>query len=160
MQELTIEQLNGIVSLMDADKINAALQQFGYRHASKNGRWEFNMFAVSQAEQFEGTETHEDVFGDREYCGNIYKGVKEYPGVTFAVVTIKRFHREKGIKITEAFECFVDAPINEEYEAEQAKVCTCEGCGKSFTVGQLCKVNKKLLCDECFLEELKNKRKS
>lgn len=159
MQNMNIEQLNEIISTMDLDKIRAGVEQHGFRCASKNGKWEFDMKAVSSAESVEATELHEDTFDDRKYHGEIYTGVEEYPNNTFVVIVVKHIYKHIGVEAYEQLICFTDAPVNEEYERKQNESAKCALCKKEFTAGELVdmveKGKKHRLCNDCFKKKLK-----
>ena len=154
MKNITIEQLNNIVALMDLEKIKAELSALGFRNASKYGAWEFDMGSIANATIVDGTEVHEDVFDDRTYHGDIHEQVELYPTATFVIITVKRLHRHLELESYEHLLCFTDLPINEEYEERQSQSKRCDCCKKTFTVGELCKVGLKgkerFVCDDCF----------
>lgn len=154
MQNLTVEQLKGIIATMDFEKIESEIESFGYRNASKYGDWEFDMQAISEARKVDGTEWYEDTFDDRKYCGEIYTRVPKYPNATFVVVSIKHIHRHIGREAYENLICFTDLPLNEEYEKAKNKKKKCTCCKQEFIVGNLTDMSlngkKYSLCSACF----------
>lgn len=158
MKNITIEQLNEIISTMDLEKIKTELTALGFRNASKYGDWEFDMQKIACAEEVEGTEWHEDIFDDRKYHGDIHKKVEGYTNATFIVVSLRHIYRECEIEAFEGLYCFTDLPLNEEYESKKSQKKHCDCCKKLFTEGELCKTvikGKELwLCDDCFKKKV------
>ncbi len=152
---MNIEALNEIVKQMDLEKIQTDLEQLGYRHASKNGKWEFSPFDIAKAGEVENTERHEDVFADKVYVGDLHTQVEGQGEYEFIVVTVEEIHRHLNNR---EFPCemllFTNAPIDEEYEREQAKPARCQVCKKEYAQGELTKVNGRLVCKECFEQDL------
>ncbi len=156
---MTVEELNKIIVNKDIDKIHQTLEESGYRHASKGGRWEFDPVAIANAKVVENSEQFEDVFDDKIYVADLHTQVKEYPDVGFIVVTVKKVYRDKNnLEQAERMELYTTAPINEEYEREQAKICKCADCKREFPMSELCEVNGRLICDDCFEKDLKRLR--
>ncbi len=151
---MTIEQLNKIVSLTDLEKIQSAMEKEGYRNASKCGKWEFNTIAIANANDVGNGERYEDVFADRTYVGDIHTNVNEYPDTEFIVITVNKVYRDKGIEVPCEMVLFTNAPINEEYEKEQAVICRCADCKRDFAKAQLTEINGRLICDDCFDRDL------
>ncbi len=153
---MTIEELNKIVESKNLEKITEVLQKCGYRHASKGGVWEFDPVAIAKAKAVENSEQFEDVFDDKIYVADLHAQVKEYPDVEFIVVTVKKVYRDKNnLEQAEQMELYTNAPINEEYEREQVKICKCAECKREFPMRELCEVNGRLICDDCFENDLK-----
>ncbi len=153
---MTIGQLNKIIKYKNSDKIHQELEKCGYRHASEGGRWEFDPFAIANAKAVENSEPFEDVFDDKIYVADLHAQVKEYPDVEFIIVTVKKVYRDKNnLEQAEQMELYTNAPINEEYEREQAKICKCMECKREFTIRELCEVNGRFICDDCFENDLK-----
>ncbi len=153
---MTIEQINKIIESKNLEKIHDALQCGGYRHASKSGVWEFDPVAIANAKVVENSGQFEDVFDDKIYVADLHAQVKEYPDLEFIVVTVKKVYRDKNnLEQAEQMELYTNAPINEEYEREQAKMCKCAECNREFPMSDLCEVNRRLICDNCFEKDLK-----
>ncbi len=156
---MTIKELNKIIEYKNLEKIHDALQHGGYRHASKGGVWEFDTVAIANAKAVENSEQFEDVFDDKIYVADLHTQVKEYPDVEFIVVTVKKVYRDKNnLEQAEQMELYTNASINEEYEREQAKICKCADCKREFSMRELCEVNGRLICDDCFDKDLKRLR--
>ncbi len=161
---MNIKDLNEILSCVNLSKIENLLLERGYRNASKNGVWEFDPVAIANASNVQDCEIFEDFFNDKIYTGNIVFDVKEYPEITFIVITISQTPGEKNqhslpIEIL----LFTNATINNEYEREQSRILRCEICKRKFPTRELCEINGKLICDSCFEKDLKrvvNKGKS
>ncbi len=156
---MTIEKLNEIVSLMDLAKIDKALTENGYRNASKNGKWEFDPISIANANNVQNSERYEDVFFDKVYVGDIHLEVKEYPDIDFIVITVNNVYRDRdNLETPGEMLLYTTAPINEEYERRMSQIGTCELCKKQFPMDELCEINGKLVCDDCFSEDLKRFR--
>ncbi len=152
---MTIERLNQIVGSMDMKIIHDCLQNEGYRHASKGGRFEFDICEIADANEVESTKKYVDVFDDKIYVGEIYKDVSIYPNTKFVTVTVKQIHRYlNNLEFPLEIALFTNAPINEEYEKQMAQIETCKLCKKQFAMIDLCEINGKLVCDDCFLQDL------
>ncbi len=153
---MKIEELNNIVSTMDIEKIKEALEKRGYRNASIDGTWEFDPIAIAKAKNVENSERYEDIWADKVFVGDIHTQVTEYPNVKFIVITVKNVYRNKNnLEVPFEMILYTDAPIDIAYEQEQNKLFACELCKKQFPKRELCEVNGKLICDDCFEEDLK-----
>ncbi len=157
-------ELNQIISCMDLAQIGSILQQRGYRHASKNGVWEFDPIAIANADKVENSMRYEDFFNDKVYVADIFTDVKKYPNVEFIVVTVNKVYRESdSIEQSIEMSLYTNASVNKEYELCHSQIEKCAICKKEFTMNELCEINGKLICDSCFekdLQSLKLKGKS
>ncbi len=127
----------------------------GYRKASVDGIWEFNPVDIANADKVINSQRFEDVFDDKVYVGDIHTEVKEYPDVEFIVITVNRVYRNKDdLECPIEMVLFTDAPIDQEYEWAQSKITKCQKCKRQFPMSKLCEVNGKLICDDCFNEDL------
>ncbi len=153
---MTIEQLNKIIEQKDVVKIDKSLVGLGYRNATKSGKWEFDPVAIANAKRVENSERFEEVFDDKIYVGDIHSEVKEYPDTEFIVITVNKIYRERdNLEQPIIMELYTTAPINEEYEKEMAKPSKCAICKKQFPMAELCEVNGKLVCDDCFEKDIR-----
>ncbi len=153
---ITKEELNTLVSGMDLAKIREGLEKCGYRHASQYGVWEFSPTVVWGAKCATETETFEDVFGDVAYSGEIYACVEGYEGIEFIVITVDKIYREKdNFSFPEQMLLFTNAPVNTEHEKKMLRPCPCSLCKRTFAFGELVTVNDKILCDDCFMEDVR-----
>ncbi len=156
---MTIEELNKIIESKNLEMIHDTLQHCGYRYASKGGVWEFDPVAIANAKAVENSEQFEDIFDNKIYVADLHTQVKEYPDLEFIVVTVKKvYHDKSNLEQAEQMELYTNAPINEEYEREQVKICKCAECKREFTMRELCEVNGRLICDDCFEKDLKRLR--
>ena len=154
MQKITIEQLNGVIALMDLEKIGAALEHFGYRCGSKHGKLEFDLMKIIDEERTTATDDYEDTFDDRSYFAEVYENVKGYEPYTFIVVTQLAIYRDRdNMEFPEHVDIYTDAPVNEEYEKAMEEVKKCARCGKQFKAYELWEQNGKSYCQPCFHEE-------
>ncbi len=158
---MTVKVLNGILANVSLPKMEAELMALGYRNASKNGKWEFNPIAIANADSVKNSRRYVDKTNGICYVADIHNRVKEHPNVEFIVVTVKEIYIFNGEIKEQPLEMFLytDAPINEEYEREQARLSRCTICGIEFRNDELCEVNGKLLCDKCFEAELNKLKK-
>ena len=148
MKNITIEQLNGIVSLMDMEKIKNALERFGYRCASKNGKFEFDLMKIIEKERTTATADYEDTFDDHSYFAEVHEGVEGFEEHTFIVVTKLRIFRDRNnAELPEQVDIYTDAPINEEYEKAMEEVKKCKRCGKKFKAYEIFSIDGKDLRD-------------
>ncbi len=153
---MTIERLNEVLAYKNLEKICKALEELGYRHASKNGKWEFSPIDVAKAGKVENADRHEDIFDDKTYVGDIHAHVEGQGDYEFIVITVNTIYRDKdNLEFPCEMFLYTNAPINEEYEREASKILQCSGCKKKFPVRELCEVNGKLLCDDCFEKDLR-----
>ena len=161
---MNIKELNEIISHIDLVQINAMLEQSGYRCASKNGTWEYDPISIANAEKIQNSNRYEDVFDDKIYIAEIYSKIKSYPNKEFIVITVKKVYRDKNnYESPIEMILYTNAPIDKIYEEEQSKIAQCVLCKKSYRMGELCEINNKLICDNCFkkdLQSLKSKGKS
>ena len=155
MQELTIEQLNEIISTMDLEKIKAGIEQHGFRCASKHGKLEFDLMAILEQERTTATDDYEDTFDDRCYWAEVYDNVKACGGYDFIVVTqLNTKHN-----MPEHVDVYTTAPTNEEYEKELEEVKKCKRCGKKFKAYEVWEQDGKHYCMPCFQAEFSKKIK-
>lgn len=161
---MTIKELNSIVSSKNIERIDKSLVGLGYRLASKNGIWEFDPFAIANAKKVQNSERYEEVFDDKIYVGDIHSEVQGYEEYEFIVITVNKVYREQNnLEQPIVMGLYTNAPINEEYEREQNRISRCDVCKKQFPMADLCEINGKLVCDDCFekdLQKLKTKGKS
>lgn len=158
MQKITIQQLNGVVSLMDMEKIKNALEFFGYRCASKHGKLEFDLMKILEQERTTATDDYEDTFDDRRYFAEVFENVKGYEPYTFIVVTQLTIYRNRNNEeFPEHVDIYTDAPINEEYEKAMEEVKKCKRCGKKFKAYELWEMNGNHYCKPCFQAEFSKK---
>lgn len=158
MKNLTIEQLNGVIALMDLRKIKAALEQFGYRCASKYGKLEFDLMKILDEERTTATDDYEDTFDDHSYFAEVFENVKGYEPYTFIVVTQLAIYRDRNnAEFPEHVDIYTDAPINEEYEKAMEEVKKCKHCGKKFKAYELWELNGNHYCLPCFQAEFSKK---
>ncbi len=152
---MKIQRLNELVKSMNLQRIQQEIEKDGCRLAGKHGVWEFNPIQIARARNIERTEYHEDIFDDKKYVGEIYSQVEGQGAYEFIVITIEQIHRQ--LNNTE-FPCemllFTNAPVNEEYEREQARIRGCQVCKRNFTRGELVELNGKRICNECFIADL------
>lgn len=158
MKNITIEQLNEIISTMDLEKIKAGIERFGYRCASKHGKFEFNILKIISSERTTATDDYEDTFDDHSYFAEVFENVKGYEPYTFIVVTQLAIHRHlKNMEFPEHVDIYTDAPINEEYEKSMEEVKKCKRCGKKFKGYELWEMNGEHYCMPCFQEVFSKK---
>lgn len=153
MKELTIEQLNEIISTMDLEKIKTGIEQHGFRCASKHGKLEFDLMKILEQERTTATEEHQELFGDACYWAEVYENVKACDGYDFIIVT----QLDTKLNMPEHVDIYTDAPINEEYEKAMEEVKKCKRCGKKFKTYELWEMNGKHYCQPCFQEEFSKK---
>lgn len=158
MQNLTIEQLNEIISTMDLEKIKAGIEQFGYRCASKYGKLEFDLMKILDEERTTATDDYEDTFDDHSYFAEVFENVKGYEPYTFIVVTQLAIYRDRdNAEFPEHVDIYTDAPINESYEKAMEEVKKCKRCGKKFKAYELWELNGNNYCKSCFQAEFSKK---
>ena len=153
MKNITIEQLNGIIALMDLEKIKNAIESFGYRCASKHGKLEFDIMQIIEQERTTATDDYEDTFDDRSYFAEVFENVKACGGYDFIVVT----QLDTKLDFPEHVDIYTDAPINEEYEKALIEVKKCKRCGKKFKAYELWEQDGKSYCKPCFQAEFSKK---
>ena len=156
MKNITIEQLNGIIALMDLEKIKAGIEQHGYRCASKHGKLEFDLMAILEQERTTATDDYEDTFDDRCYWAEVYDNVKACGGNDFIVVT----QLNTKFNMPEHVDIYTTAPINEEYEKSMQEVKKCKRCGKKFKAYELWEMNGEHYCMDCFQEVFSKKART
>ena len=123
MKNITIEQLNEIISTMDLEKIRNGIESFGYRCASKHGKLEFDLMKILDQERATATDDYEDVFEDCRYFAEVFENVKDYEPYTFIVVTQLAIYRNRNnMEFPSCVDIYTDAPINEEYEKSMEEV--------------------------------------
>ena len=161
MKNITIEQLDKIISTMDLDKIKLGIEQHGYRCASKHGKLEFNLMDILSEERTTATDDYEDTFDDHSYFAEVFENVKGYEPYTFIVVTQLAIFRDRNnAEFPERVDVYTDAPINEEYEKAMEEIKKCKRCGKKFKAYELWEMNQNHYCKPCFQTEFsKNLRK-
>ena len=158
MKNITIEQLNQIISTMDLEKIRNGIESFGYRCASKHGKLEFDLMKILDQERATATDDYEDVFEDCRYFAEVFENVKDYEPYTFIVVTQLAIYRNRNnMEFPSYVDIYTDAPINEEYEKSMEEVKKCQRCGKKFKTYALCEMNGKRYCTPCFQEVFSKK---
>lgn len=161
MQNITIEQLNGVIALMDLEKIKAALSQFGYRCASKHGKFEFDLMKIIDAERTAATSDFEDTFDNHSYFAEVYESVKGYEPYTFIVVTQLRIYRDRNnFEYPSHVDIYTDAPINEEYEKAMEEIKKCNMCKKKFKTYDIYSLDGKDYCKPCFQKVFEKKVKA
>lgn len=153
MKNLTIEQLNKIVSSMNLELIKAELEQHGYRNASNHGKLEFDLMKIIEKERDAATDDYEDTFDDHTYWAEVYEHVEEFGGYDFIVVT----QLNTKLDMPSQIDMYTTAPINEAYEKEQEEVKKCKRCGKKFKAYELWEANGKYYCPPCFQKEFSKK---
>ena len=153
MQNLTIEQLNDIIALMDLEKIKTALEKYGYRHASKHDKLEFDLMKIIEKERTTATNDFEDTFDDHSYFAEVFEGVEGYEQYTFIVVTrLAIFRNKNNQEFPDHVDLYTTAPINEEYEKAMEEIKKCKYCGKKFHTYDIYSMNGKAYCKPCFQE--------
>lgn len=157
MQNLTIEQLDEIISTMDLEKIKAGIEQHGFRCASKHGKMEFDLMKIIDDERTTATDDYEDTFDDHGYFAEVFENVKGYEPYTFIVVTRYAIHVDRNLEFPDHVDVYTDAPINEEYEKRMEEVKKCKRCGKVFKAYELWEINGKQYCKPCFHAEFSKK---
>ena len=158
MKNITIEQLNKIISTMNLTRIRNNLEHFGYRCASKHGKLEFDLMKILEQERTTATDDYEDTFEDRSYFAEVFENVKGYEPYTFIVVTQLAIYRDRNnAEFPEQVDIYTDAPINEEYEKAMEEVKKCKRCGKKFKVYELWEMNGNHYCKPCFQEVFSKK---
>ena len=158
MHKITIEQLNEIIGLMDLEKIKNALEEYGYRCASKHGKLEFDLMKIIAEERTTATDDYEDTFDDHRYFAEVFENIKDYESYTFIVVTQLAIYRDKNnMEFPEHVDIYADYPINEEYEQAMEKLNNCKRCGKKFKVYELWEMNNSYYCKPCFQAEFNRK---
>ena len=153
MKNITIEQLNEIISTMDLEKIKAGIEQHGYRCASKHGKLEFDLMKILEQERTTATDDYEDTFNDHSYWAEVFENVKSFGGYDFIVVT----QLNTKFNMPEHVDIYTDAPINEEYEKAMEEVKKCKRCGKKFKAYELWEMNGEHYCMPCFQEVFSKK---
>lgn len=153
MKELTIEQLNEIISTMDLEKIKAGIEQHGYRCASKHGKLEFDLMKILEQERTTATDDYEDTFDDHSYWAEVYDNVTACGGYDFIVVT----QLNTKFNMPEHVDIYTTAPINGEYEKSMEEVKKCKRCGKKFKGYELWEMNGEHYCMPCFQEVFSKK---
>lgn len=158
MKNITIEQLNEIISTMDLEKIKAGIEQHGFRRASKHGKLEFDLMKILEQERTTATDDYEDTLDDHSYFAEVFENVKGYEPYTFIVVTQLAIYRDRdNAEFPEHVDIYTDAPINEEYEKAMEEVKKCKRCGKKFKAYELWEMNGKHYCQPCFQAEFSKK---
>lgn len=151
MKNLTIEELNNIVSSMNLEQIRAGLAKHGYRHASKHDVFEFDLMKIISEERTTATDDFEDVFDDHSYFAEVFENVKGYEGYTFIIVTQLAIYRdEDNREMPEQIDMYTDAPVNEVYERELESERKCPICKKIFKSYDMYKLNGEHYCKKCY----------
>lgn len=153
MKNITIEQLNEIISTMDLEKIKTGIEQHGFRCASKYGKLEFDLMKILEQERTTATDDYEDVFDDHCYFAEVFENVKAFDGYDFIVVT----QLDTKLDFPEHVDIYTDSPINEEYEKAMESVKKCKRCGKKFKAHELWEMNGNHYCMDCFQGEFSKK---
>lgn len=153
MKNLTIEQLNEIISTMDLEKIKAGIEQHGFRCASKHGKLEFDLMKILEQERTTATDDYEDTFDDHCYWAEAFDNVKACGGYDFIVVT----QLNTKFNMPEHVDIYTTAPINEEYEKALEEVKKCKRCGKKFKTYEIWEQDGKHYCKPCFQAEFSKK---
>lgn len=153
MKNLTIEQLNEIVSSMDLEQIKAELEQHGYRNAGKHGKLEFDLMKIINKERTTATDDYEDIFDDHSYWAEVYEDVEDFGGYDFIIV----IQLNTKLDMPSQIYMYTTAPINEAYEKEQEEVKKCKRCGKKFKTYALWEADGKYYCPTCFQKEFSKK---
>ena len=155
MQNLTIERLNEIISLMDLEKIKTEIEKAGYRCASKHGKFEFDLIEIIKNERTTATDDYEDTFDDYSYFAEVYDGIKGYEEYTFIAVTQLQIYRDRNnFEFPSHIDLYTNVPINEEYEKSMEKIKKCKDCGKKFKTYDIHSLNGKEYCKDCFHKNL------
>ena len=158
MKNITIEQLNEIISTMNLTRIRNNLEQFGYRCASKYGKLEFDLMKILDEERTTATDDYEDTFDDHSYFAEVFENVKGYEPYTFIVITQLAIYRDRNnAEFPEHVDIYTDAPINEAYEKAMEEVKKCKRCGKKFKAYELWELNGNHYCMSCFHAEFSKK---
>lgn len=158
MKNITIEQLNKIISTMNLTRIRNNLEHLGYRCASKYGKLEFDLMKILEQERTTATDDYEDTFEDRSYFAEVFENVKGYEPYTFIVVTQLAIYRDRdNAEFPEYVDIYTDAPINEEYEKAMEEIKKCKRCRKKFKAYALWEMNGHHYCQPCFQAEFSKK---
>lgn len=158
MKNITIEQLNEIISTMNLTRIRNNLESLGYRCASKYGKLEFDLMKILDGERTTATDDYEDTFDDHSYFAEVFENVKGCEPYTFIVVTQLAIYRDRdNAEFPEHVDIYTDAPINEAYEKAMEEVKKCKRCGKKFKAYELWELNGNHYCMSCFHAEFSKK---
>ncbi len=159
MHQITLEQLEELLSLADSDKITAALKKLHFRQAGKYTHLEFPLLDILDAEKIGGTDSYEDVFTDKSYFAEMFQGVEGYLPYTFIVVTtLAIFRHLENLEFPERVDIYTNAPVNPRFEQEMAQITHCHGCKRTFPYGYLTHLNDNLLCKACFSKTFEKNR--
>ncbi len=146
---MKVEELKKIVSTLSVETMGEMLEEKGFRHTNRYLIEEFKPLLFWGITPDETVES-EDKENDFKYIAKLYRQIKGYEGITFVDLVVWKLHRNQKCPMTpRKILLYTDAPINEEYEREQASPIKCAKCKKTYIKKEVMEWYGKVLCQRC-----------
>ncbi len=146
---MKVDELKKIVSTLKVETMGKMLEEKGFRHTNLYLIEEFKPSLFWDITPDETVES-EDKENDFKYIAKLYRQIKGYEDITFIDLVVWKLHRNQKCSMTpRKILLYTDAPINEEYEREQASPIKCAKCKKTYIKKEMMEWYRKVLCQRC-----------
>ncbi len=146
---MNVEELKDILSTLSVERMCEMLEERGFRRTNIYGTEEFRHSLFWHITPDETVES-EDTENDFKYIAKLYGQIEGHEGITFVSLVVWKLHRNQKCPMTPRKTLlYTDAPIDEEYEREQASAMKCARCKKTYAKKEMIEWFGKLLCERC-----------